>query len=102
MRDWFVGALFAIAACLYLYKGFTPKENRLLNLAAVFAVGVAIFPMNWPPKNWPPPGWPNEPICNTFTAGYVHGTCAVLCNGPVKLDTKMLFESVSHNDRSDH
>jgi hypothetical protein len=25
-----------------------------------------------------------------------------LCNGPVKLDTKMLFESVSHNDRLDH
>jgi hypothetical protein len=24
------------------------------------------------------------------------------CNGPVKLDTKMLFESVSHNDRLDH
>lgn len=24
------------------------------------------------------------------------------CNGPVKLDTKLLFESVSHNDRSDH
>jgi len=78
MRDWFVGALFAIGACLYLYKGFTPKENRLLNLAAVFAVGVAIFPMDWPPKNWPPPGWPNEPICKTFTAGNMHGTCAVL------------------------
>ena len=25
-----------------------------------------------------------------------------ICNGPVKLDTKLLFESVSHNDRSDH
>jgi hypothetical protein len=25
-----------------------------------------------------------------------------MCNGPVKLDTKMLFESVSHNDRLDH
>jgi hypothetical protein len=24
------------------------------------------------------------------------------CNGPVKLDTKMLFESVSHYDRLDH
>lgn len=78
MRDWFVGALFAIGACLYLYKGFTSKENLLLNLAALFAVGVAIFPMGWPPKNWPPQGWPNEPLCNTFTAGYVHVTCAVL------------------------
>ena len=26
----------------------------------------------------------------------------IICNGPVKLDTKMLFESVSHNDRLDH
>jgi len=43
-RDWFVGGLFAVAACLYLYKGFTSKENVALNFAAVFATAVAVFP----------------------------------------------------------
>lgn len=46
-RVWFVGGLFAVAAFLYLYKGFTTRENVALNLAAVFGVGVAIFPMEW-------------------------------------------------------
>ena len=43
-RTWFVGGLFAVAAALYLYKGFTRAENIALNLAAVFGLGVAIFP----------------------------------------------------------
>lgn len=43
-RNWFVGGLFAVAALLYLYKGFSKAENIALNLAAIFAVGVAIFP----------------------------------------------------------
>lgn len=41
----FVGLLCAIAAFLYLYKGFTKRENVALNLAAFFAVCVAFFPM---------------------------------------------------------
>lgn len=44
-RDVFVGGLFALAIFFYLYKGFSPKENWALNGAAVFALGVAIFPM---------------------------------------------------------
>jgi hypothetical protein len=44
MRTYFVGGLFAIAAGLYAYKGLTNRENLLLNLAAVCAVFVAIFP----------------------------------------------------------
>lgn len=43
----FVGGLFAIAAFLYLYKGFTKWENIALNAAGVFAMGVACFPMKW-------------------------------------------------------
>lgn len=43
-RDFFVGGLFAAAACLYLYKGFSIKENVALNLAAVFACFVALLP----------------------------------------------------------
>jgi hypothetical protein len=44
MRNFFVGLLFAVGLCLYLYKGFSPRENIILNLAGVFAVGVALFP----------------------------------------------------------
>jgi hypothetical protein len=43
-RDLFVGALFAAGGCLYLYKGFSNKENVALNLAAVFAAFVALLP----------------------------------------------------------
>ena len=44
MRTWFVGILFAIGAFLYLYKGFSNKENWALNIAGICALGVAIFP----------------------------------------------------------
>jgi hypothetical protein len=44
MRDTFVGALVTIGAFLYLYKGFSPQENRALNLGGAFAVGVAMIP----------------------------------------------------------
>ena len=43
-RDLFVGCLLAAAACLYLYKGFSDKENVALNLAGVFAALVALLP----------------------------------------------------------
>lgn len=44
MRTIFVGFLFAIAICLYAYKGLTPLENTLLNLAAICAFLVALVP----------------------------------------------------------
>ncbi len=44
MRTVFVGFLFAIGVGLYVYKGLTPLENTLLNVAAVCAALVAIFP----------------------------------------------------------
>lgn len=68
MRNPFVGFLFAIGACLYLYKGFTLLENYLLNAAALFAVGVAVFPT----------ACRKEIVCNTFTASKPHGISAVL------------------------
>ncbi|HEX7242885.1 MAG TPA: hypothetical protein VF263_21540 [Longimicrobiaceae bacterium] len=43
-RDFFVGGLFAVGACLYLYKGFSTRENVALNLAGVFAALVALLP----------------------------------------------------------
>jgi hypothetical protein len=43
-RDFFVGGLVAAGACLYLYKGFSTKENVAFNLAGVFALFVALLP----------------------------------------------------------
>jgi hypothetical protein len=64
-RTWFVGGLFAIAAFLYLYKGFSVAENIALNLAAILAAGVAVFPMEW--------------RCGTACGKYsIHGFCAVV------------------------
>ena len=60
VRKWFVGILFALSSLFYLYKGFSDKENIALNLAAVFALGVAIFPL----------GEPGQWIT-------IHGVCAV-------------------------
>jgi hypothetical protein len=47
MRDWFVGGLFLVGGCLYLYKGFSRAENYLLNAAGIFAVLVALVPAKW-------------------------------------------------------
>ena len=43
-RDVFVAGLFAAGLCLYLYKGFSNKENVALNAAGLFAALVATFP----------------------------------------------------------
>jgi hypothetical protein len=45
LRDVFVGVLFAIGFCLFLYKGFSKSEDWALNLAGALAVGIALFPM---------------------------------------------------------
>jgi hypothetical protein len=65
LRTEFVGILIAVGAFLYLYKGFSRSENFALNLAGIFAVGVALVPTTWPPCGQP------EPIT-------VHGALAVL------------------------
>jgi len=63
-RDWLVGILFATAGFLYLYKGFTTAENWALNLAALFAVGVATIP--------------TERDCGDDCRFTLHGACAIL------------------------
>jgi hypothetical protein len=47
MRNWFVGILFVMGACLYLIKGFSKWENMLLTVAGILAACVAMFPMPW-------------------------------------------------------
>jgi hypothetical membrane protein len=47
MRNWFVGILFVMGACLYLIKGSSKWENAFLTIAGILAMCVAIFPMPW-------------------------------------------------------
>jgi len=65
MRTWFVGILFTLGTLLYLYKGFSTRENVALNLAGIGAVLVAVFPMEWS----------CGAACSKFT---VHGASAVI------------------------
>ncbi|MGH6626003.1 MAG: hypothetical protein ACRECD_05585 [Burkholderiaceae bacterium] len=46
MRDVFVGVLCAIGSFLFLYKGFTRKEDLALNIAGACAAGIAFFAMD--------------------------------------------------------
>lgn len=47
-RDFFVGALFAVAAFMAAYNGFSKKEMWVAKVTAVAAVGVAWFPTKCP------------------------------------------------------
>lgn len=47
MRDVFVGVLFAIGACLFLYEGFSKAEGWVLNVAGILAICIALFPTEW-------------------------------------------------------
>ena len=47
MRSWFVGPLFVLGIFLYVYQGCGDTENRLLNIAGISALGVALVPMGW-------------------------------------------------------
>ncbi len=44
VRNIFVGSLWSIAITLALYKGFSQREDMVLNLAGFFALCVAMFP----------------------------------------------------------
>jgi hypothetical protein len=68
--------LSAIGVFLYLYKGFTLRENYALNAAAVFAIGVVAFPMEWNCNS--PTRRPPIDVTYCFEPFYnPHGLCAV-------------------------
>jgi hypothetical protein len=46
VRSFFCGGLFSIGVFLVLYQGTSWLEDWALDLAGLFAIGVAIFPMN--------------------------------------------------------
>lgn len=48
MRDWFVGMLWAVGVFLLLYRGYSRVEDRVLDVAGIAAVLIALFPMDWP------------------------------------------------------
>ena len=64
-RVLFVGFLFALGSFLYLYKGFSKREDWALNTAGICAVTVAVFPMYTEPDYIP---W----------SKYVHYSAAVV------------------------
>lgn len=46
-RDWFVGILWAIGACLVFYHGYDPREDIALNSSGVLLIVVAMVPTGW-------------------------------------------------------
>ena len=65
LRDLFVGILFTLGAFFFCYRGHDRLENWTANLAAVFALGLALFPLD--------PG--NDPLAQRTTAGLLHTVC---------------------------
>lgn len=77
MRNWFVGGLFAISALLLVYKGFRRAEDWALNLAAGFAVLVALVPNSWVDDPKPPfPFHGTFAVCFFLCIAYVCIRCA--------------------------
>ena len=78
MRNWFVGLLFMVSISLGLYRGFSKAEDILLDVAAVFGVGIALFPMDWDPAKIKCGAIGPAVIAGPGFAGIsVHGICAV-------------------------
>jgi len=74
MRNWFVGALFAVGTLLIAYKGVRPLEDWVLNIAGMMAWGVAVFPMDWPIKSETAP----FSLGRIFSSISLHGICAAV------------------------
>jgi len=92
MRNWFVGVLFGISALLAVYKGFRPAEDVALNLAGIFAVLVALFPMAWDEPGLPLHGI--FAICFFLCIAYVCIFCASATLSLVKEDRRAYYRRV--------
>ncbi len=76
MGDVFVGMLIAIGASLTVYAGYSRQEDRVLNLAGVLAVVVALVP---PVRDLPP-----CQICQPLlTSSLLHGAAALAFFGAI-------------------
>jgi hypothetical protein len=104
LRDVFVGALIGIGFLLFLYKGFSRREDWALNISGILALGIALFPTNpWPKSNaaeQAPSIFTCKPLCDADCMKYsdvldrtsqfmidasLHGYCAVLFFIPIFL-----------------
>ena len=65
MRDVFVGTLCALGVFLFCYQGHDWVENWTANLACVFAIGIALFPLD---AN-------SDPLHQRTLVGYLHSVC---------------------------
>jgi len=75
MRNVFVGVLFAIGICLYVYKGYNNLENSGLTVAGLFLFGVALSPTTAPDGSLP---W-YFPVIHNICAVAFFGLIAVVC-----------------------
>ena len=82
-RDVFVGLLFVVGALLLAYQGHNKLENRSSNIAAVAAVGVALFPTAEAPGTG---GW--MALVHYASAITLFGILAFFCFGPFRIRTK--------------
>ncbi|MBN1308142.1 MAG: hypothetical protein JXA18_09510 [Chitinispirillaceae bacterium] len=71
MRNWFVGPLWALGICLIVYRGYGTTENRILNVAGVLAILVALLPTSNPSAG----------SVEIFTAPLLHGIVAIVFFG---------------------
>jgi len=78
----FVGLLFALGVALILYRGFTKRENLLLNLAGAAALVAALFPMEAPKDcdncEYIPPIFPYLYLLHPFAGFVVFGCLAIV------------------------
>ena len=65
LRDVFVGLLFGIATLLFCYRGHDRLEDITANVAAAFALGLALFPLD--------PG--SDPLHQRSALGVLHTLC---------------------------
>ena len=70
MGDVFVGMLIAIGASLTVYTGYSRTEDRVLNVAGVLAVAVALIP---PLRDLPP----CQSCLPLITSSFWHGAAAL-------------------------
>ena len=102
LRNIFVGSLFIIGSFLYLYRGFTKRENFLLNVAGLCAVVVALCPTSLTCNG------AQDFLCNLrakeiFTLPIPHGIAAItffLCiAASCILDSKKTLKLITSTSR---
>lgn len=77
MRNAFVGVLVTVGAFLYLYKGFSWKENYALNAAGILAIGVAFLPTSLPEQAEVSAHAYSLVNQGSFVSPLLHGICAI-------------------------